>query len=107
MAAAHHTPGPWRTNIARRSDNGIVAAHVVTAEGGNIAQVAIYDEVPGLTETHTYLIAAAPEMLAVAKQAVGWLAFIADTTTEATNRQNAAALMVEAEAAIAKAEGRS
>lgn len=94
MDAAQHTPGPWRTNIARRSDNGIVAAHIVAADGGNIAQVAIYDDVPGLTEAHARLIAAAPELLEALREVVA----ISDRKHDAWDK---------AHAAIAKAEGRA
>ncbi len=57
-----HTPGPWRTNIARRSDDAICAAHVVGADGSNVAQVAIYEQHEGVsTEANACLLAAAPE----------------------------------------------
>ena len=54
------SPGPYRPNVALRSDGGIVVAHVVDANGSTVAQMADYGvEVTG---ANARLLAAAPEL---------------------------------------------
>ena len=66
-----HTPAPWKTNIARLSDNSINVAHVIGPQGQGLAQVGTYpDEAETLSNLN--LMAAAPDMLAVCKLLADW-----------------------------------
>lgn len=56
-----HTPGPWKTNITRLSDNSIYVSHVLGPKGQGLAQIGIYGEEETLANAS--LIAAAPDML--------------------------------------------
>jgi hypothetical protein len=89
-----HTPGPWQPVRNRNNGRFHVACetHVITETFKN--------------EANANLIAAAPDLLALLRQAVVTVAFVENTSSAGTNRANSKKLRLEIEAAIARADGR-
>ena len=101
-AKANHTPGPWRAKAGMRAilPDGTwreVPAHYVEQAGRLAGENCVCGLVPSKADAD--LIAAAPDLLAVARRAV------AMCTCHATMRPDIPCLSCAARAAIAKAEG--
>ena len=78
-----HTPGPWRLDIAARSAGFAVVASRPKASGGTnrVCSTIPANRTPDAFEeakANARLIAAAPEMLAALKDAIGALEFCRD-----------------------------
>lgn len=100
MSAAKHTPGPWRL----RPSSGGRPAIIYGNDGWPVANVATYHGrvEPGQQDANANLIAAAPELLAVAQLTLEWLQRsgslfpmirreLAATVAKATGQQGGAA----------------
>lgn len=95
MSAAH-SPTPWRTNVARRSDGQIIVVHVVTSDGTSVAQMAGH---PNETANAAFIVRAAnchDDLVTTLRQS--------RKTFEALQLWNCVSTI---DAALAKAEGRS
>ncbi len=88
-----HTPGPWITN------GGQIETEQGVYNGGIIATVGIVNHQDATDIANARLIAAAPELLAAAKQAREHLVYYRSVPAGQT-------VMDNLDAAIAKAEGR-
>ncbi len=98
---SEHTPGPWITQrdnyIAKiLVPTGRNGCRVVYAEYGDVAYIGPFDDDNG--NSNARLIAAAPDLLAVARKAMAAI-------DENTTFQSTGALIEEFRAAVAKAEG--
>lgn len=107
-----HTPGPWRAELA--PDDGLRpvvrgAWELVVGEGSDRMVLAARSPWPNRAEesnANAHLIAAAPELLAVARR---WLRVMGDAGSDrcACCPDEYVCCRCEVEAAIAKAEGKS
>lgn len=109
-----HTPGPWRLDIAARSAGFAVVASRPKASGGTnrVCSTIPANRTPDAFEeakANARLIAAAPEMLAALKDAIGALEFCRDYHSDLGNEDQdfAQGKLEAAITAIAKAEART
>lgn len=90
---AKHTPGPWK----RQARNGVNRLRIVDAKGRQVADANHYNE---RGEENADLLAAAPELLAVARELVRQFGRVSPIGTGGLYE-----LIQDANAAIAKATG--
>lgn len=95
---AGHTPGPWGWVYDGSSSYSIGPA--ADPQNGSVATV--FERKHERAEGNLNLIAAAPDLLAALKSAIGW---IDPDEHGLVNREEARDLLSACEAAIAKAEG--
>ena len=96
-----HTPGPWKAAMPVGNPPFV----------GNESRVVVQKVGPlngpqEESEANARLIAAAPELLAVLKQALPWVEDILDSLVRVAERGAVRRLSTEIRATIAKAEGR-
>jgi hypothetical protein len=60
------SPVPWKATLPRRSDDALLASHIVDKDGIAIAQLAMHDEQRVIANAR--LLAASPKLLSLAEQ---------------------------------------
>jgi hypothetical protein len=116
MSNVKHTPGPWR--VVPATNKGTVLFHTVDPDGngrwrGSVASVHSAEHIMGISieerDANARLIAAAPELLAVAKAALAFIdSHVADPDITEEMAANYIALrLLEPHEVVAKAEGRT
>lgn len=99
MSETPHTPGPWGIERARDSDSVLIYQH--GSDGMGVVAAVWPHPFKGVTAANARLIAAAPELLAALRELCrAWHA----RQLPVSDRMDAA--LSDAEAVIAKAEGR-
>lgn len=104
---AKHTPGPWKTSIDYgRNPGSVIDASVLAPNGSEIARMIHANAaISQAAESNANLIAAAPDLLEAAKEALPNLRW-AETHLDG-NSLAWRELIAKFESLIAKAEGRS
>ena len=103
MSESKHTPGPWRV-LGNGVTYGVAGPSGEYICEGTVVSVSGVNQAPG--DANSRLIAAAPELLAEYKRAIGHLRSFADAAPMDATAETAAILYC-ADRLIAKAEGRS
>jgi hypothetical protein len=108
MSAEEHTPGPWdwftrRTDSKERTEPDCETRHIVGANGQGFAFTVglFHDE----DEANARLIAAAPELLALAVRCESWLTSVEDDAIARGDGREYSQFVHDLRAAIAKATG--
>ena len=100
-----HTPGPWRVcqmEVTNRGKMwGINGDEGTSGLSGDARLAEVFS-----IEANAKLVAAAPELLAALKECVPWLESMPLATGDQLLRDKAARDLYNAQAAIAKAEGK-